>query len=59
MTDAAYPFRYLATAIIISGQFIINPEPDLKPFWVGFLTKLPFGVASAEVAINCLDYLRI
>ena len=31
----------------ISGQFIINPKPELRPCWVGFpYYSLPFGVTN-------------
>ena len=36
-----------------SGQTTIIPKPELRGFWGDSLTKLPFGVTSAEVAINC------
>ena len=37
------------------GQITIIPKPELRGFWGDSLTKLPFGVTSAEVAINCPD----
>ena len=37
----------------ISGQITIIPKPELRGFWGGSLTKPPFGVSSAEVAIIC------
>ena len=40
----------------LSGQFIINPLPNLGHFRGDSLTKPPFGVTSAEVVINCLKY---
>ena len=36
-----------------SGQTTIIPKPELRGFWGDSLTKLPFGVTSAEVTINC------
>ena len=36
-----------------SGQISIIPKPELRPFWGDSLTKLPFGVTSAEAVINC------
>ena len=42
----------------MSRQFIINPEPDLRPYLGCFLTK-PFGVTSAEVVINCPEYVPL
>ena len=44
---------------ISSGQFIINPYPNLRPFWRDSLTKPPFGVTSAEVVINCPDIMSL
>ena len=43
----------------MTGQFIINPSPEfLRLFWVGFpYFSLPFGVTSAQVAINFLDIM--
>ena len=38
-----------------SGQITIIPKPELRGFWGDFLTKPPFGVTSAEVAIICPD----
>ena len=39
-----------------SGQIkIIIPKPELRGFWGDSLTKPPFGVTSAEVAIICPD----
>ena len=40
-----------------SGQFIINPEPEcFGHFGIRIpLRKLPFGVTSADVVINCPD----
>ena len=36
------------TQTMHSGQFIINPYPNLSPFWVGFpYFSPPFGVTSA------------
>ena len=46
------------TAPILSGQFIINPYPNLRPFWEDSLTKPPFGVTSAEVVINWPDTVK-
>ena len=37
--------------IYISGQITIIPKPELRGFWGDSLTKPPFGVTSAEVAI--------
>ncbi len=42
-----------------SGQTTIIPKPELRAFWVGSLTKPPFGVTSAEVAIICPEKLLI
>ena len=36
-----------------SGQIPIIPKPELRGFWGDSLTKPPFGVTSAEVAIIC------
>ncbi len=36
-----------------SGQISIFPKPELRAFWEDSLTKPPFGVTSAEVAIIC------
>ena len=36
-----------------SGQITIIPKPELRAFWGDSLTKPPFGVTSAEVAIIC------
>ena len=36
-----------------SGQITIIPKPELRGFWGDSLTKPPFGVTSAEVAIIC------
>ena len=39
-----------------SGQFIINPYPNLRPFWGGFpYFSPPFGVTTSreQVVINC------
>ena len=38
-----------------SGQITIIPKPELRGFWGDSLTKPPFGVTSAEVAIICPD----
>ena len=38
-----------------SGQITIIPKPELTGFWKESLTKPPFGVTSAEVAIICPD----
>ena len=38
-----------------SGQITIIPKPELRGFWRDSLTKLPFGVTSAEVVIICPD----
>ena len=35
----------------LSGQITIIPKPELRGLWEDSLTKPPFGVASAEVAI--------
>ena len=43
---------------IISGQTTIIPKPELRGFWGDSLTKPPFGVTSAEVAIICPEYLN-
>ena len=37
----------------VSGQITIIPKPELRGFWGDSLTKPPFGVTSAEVAIIC------
>ena len=37
----------------ISGQITIIPKPEVRGFWGDSLTKPPFGVTSAEVAIIC------
>ena len=44
-----------------SGQFIINPQPNLRPFFGGFpYFSPPFGVTSAgKVVINCPDVLSL
>ena len=42
---------------IISGQITIIPKPELRGFGGYSLTKPPFGMTSAEVAIICPDYL--
>ena len=39
----------------MSGQITIIPKPELRGFWWDSLTKPPFGVTSAEVAIICPD----
>ena len=39
----------------VSGQITIIPKPELRGFWRDSLTKPPFGVTSAEVAIICQD----
>ena len=41
--------------IYISGQITIIPKPELRGFLGDSLTKPPFGVTSAEVAIICPD----
>ena len=40
-----------------SGKITIIPKPELRGFWGESLSKPPFGVTSAEVAIICLDYI--
>ena len=45
MTDASAKER--------SGQITIIPKPELRGFLGDSLTKPPFGVTSAEVAIIC------
>ena len=41
--------------IYIYGQITIIPKPELRALLGDSLTKLPFGVTSAEVAIICPD----
>ena len=38
-----------------SGQITISPKPELRAFGEDSISKLPFGVTSAEVAIICLE----
>ena len=38
---------------VSSGQITIIPKPELRALLGDSLTKLPFGVTSAEVAIIC------
>ena len=45
--------------MMVSGQISIIPKPELRGFWGDSLTKPPFKVTSAEVAINCPDGLYI
>ena len=45
----ANPIRYTS----IPRQTIIIPKPELRGFRGKSLTKRPFGVTSAEVAIIC------
>ena len=40
---------------MVSGQITTIPKPELRGFWGDSLTKLPFKVTSAEVAIICPD----
>ena len=42
---------------IKSGQISIIPKPELRALLGESLTKLPFGVTSAEVAIICPDQI--
>ena len=42
-----------------TGQITIIPKPELRGFWGDSLTKPPFGVTSAEVAIICPDYYSL
>ena len=37
----------------ISSQSTKIPKPEVRGFWANSLTKPPFGVTSAEVAIIC------
>ena len=39
----------------VSGQIPIVPKPELRALLGDSLTKPPFGVTSAEVAIICPD----
>ena len=40
----------------VSGQITVTPKPELRGFGGGdSLTKLSFGMTSAEVAIICPD----
>jgi len=41
----------------ISGQISIIPKPELRGFWRDSLTKPLFKVTSAEVVINCPEYM--
>ena len=52
-----YSFTYLPKES--SGQITIIPKPELRGFWKDSLTKPPFGVTSAEVAIICPVILYI
>ena len=40
------------------GQITIIPKPELRAFLRDSLTKPPFGVTSAEVAIICPDQCK-
>ncbi len=44
--------------LTISGQITIIPKPELRAFWGDSLTKPPFGVTSAEVAIISPDNIH-
>ena len=44
---------------LLSGQITIIPTPELRGFWGDSLTKPPFGVTSAEVAIICPAFIGI
>ena len=48
-------FVVVSDVRIQSGQISIIPKPELRGFWWDSLTKPPFGVTSAEVAIICPD----
>ena len=43
----------------IPGQISILPKPELRGFWGDSLTKPPFRVTSAEVAIICPNPTRV
>ena len=43
----------IASLKLTSGQITLIPKPELRRFWGDSLTKPPFGVTSAEVAIIC------
>ena len=43
----------------LSGQITIIPKPELRGFWGDSLTKPPFGVTSAEVAIICPELYNV
>ena len=48
-----------ACILHISSQSTIISKPGVRGFWANSLTKPPFGVTSAEVAVICSENIYI